>query len=152
MARRRGTQARVDAAIARNAGKTAQFSGDLAAFARRTKTTMDEAHRGVVIELFSRVINTTPVDEGRAAGNWRTNVGSPAVGVIDRISTDGAVVISEVVANAGKAGDKVYMANSLPYIERLEFGWSKQAPSGMVRMAYAEVQQIVNAVVAKVRK
>jgi hypothetical protein len=30
-------------------------------------------------------------------------------------------------------GDLYYLTNNLPYIERLEYGWSKQAPGGMVR-------------------
>lgn len=36
-------------------------------------------------------------------------------------------------------GELIYITNNLPYIERLEFGHSKQAPAGMVRLSVAEV-------------
>ena len=40
--------------------------------------------------------------------------------------------------NAGiadwKGGQTIYMVNNLPYARRLEYGWSKQSPSGVVRI------------------
>jgi hypothetical protein len=35
----------------------------------------------------------------------------------------------------------------MPYALRLEYGWSKQAPAGMVRVTVAEFQAVVNAAV-----
>lgn len=32
----------------------------------------------------------------------------------------------------------IFLTNNLPYIERLERGWSKQAPTGMVALTVAE--------------
>lgn len=34
--------------------------------------------------------------------------------------------------------------NDVPYIERLEYGWSKQAPAGMLRVTEREAQTITN--------
>ncbi len=47
-------------------------------------------------------------------------------------------------AAQAKAGDVIYLANSLPYIRRLEYGWSKQAPAGMVRGTVGEFQQAID--------
>jgi hypothetical protein len=42
------------------------------------------------------------------------------------------------------AGDIVFLVNNLPYGPRLERGWSKQAPSGMVGITVAEFQKAVS--------
>lgn len=43
----------------------------------------------------------------------------------------------------------VFIINNLPYIERLEHGWSKQAPAGMVRISKAEVEARIELTVQK---
>ena len=47
------------------------------------------------------------------------------------------------VANDFKAGHVFYLVNNLPYIRRLEQGWSQQAPAGMVAVTVSEFQQTV---------
>jgi hypothetical protein len=42
-----------------------------------------------------------------------------------------------------------YITNNLPYAERLEYGWSGQAPSGMIRLSLAEFEQVLREEVAK---
>lgn len=46
---------------------------------------------------------------------------------------------------------KFYFANSLPYAFRLENGWSKQAPMGMVKVTTAEWRDIAEAEIKKNR-
>jgi hypothetical protein len=38
-------------------------------------------------------------------------------------------------------GEIIYLTNSLPYARRLEYGWSKQAPAGMVRITVANFER-----------
>jgi hypothetical protein len=38
----------------------------------------------------------------------------------------------------------VWLSNNLPYANRLENGWSKQAPAGMVNLTFAELQAQIN--------
>jgi hypothetical protein len=47
------------------------------------------------------------------------------------------------MANRLEAGSIFYLTNNLPYGERLEYGYSKQAPSGMVRITLAEYEKIL---------
>ena len=91
--------------------------------------------KGTMIGLMSRIIKETPVDEGRAKGNWQITIGSPAGGELDRKDKNGSAAINDGVAtiNRFQFGDSVYMSNNLPYIMRLEMGSSEQAPEGMVR-------------------
>ena len=120
------------------------FSDDVASFAKKTGASIDETSRAIVLELFSSVVKDTPVDTGRARGNWQTSMGNPASGTIDREGESGALSeISSEVSGFG-AGKVIYLTNNLPYIYRLEFdGWSDQAPQGMLRKNVARIQQIV---------
>ena len=75
-----------------------------------------------------------------------------AQGEIDRQDKSGSSVTSEIVAKTPEgAGQETFMSNSLPYIEDLEYGSSKQAPNGMVRRNLARVQRIVDKAIAKFR-
>ena len=124
------------------------FSADIAAFAQRAGESLDKTVRNVTIELGTAVMKDTPIDEGRAKGNWQTTVGAPATGIIDRVGHDAA--IAELVQNAGGAGSVTYIANNLPYIYRLELGWSKQrAPYAMVRKNFTRIESMINSAVQK---
>lgn len=124
------------------------FSADIAAFAQKAGESLDKTVRMVTIELGTAVMKDTPIDEGRAKGNWQTTTGHPATGIIDRIGED--VAIAELVQNAGGAGTVTYIANNLPYIYRLELGWSDQrAPYAMVRGNFTRIQSMINAAVTK---
>ena len=43
----------------------------------------------------------------------------------------------------GSAGQETLLANNLPYIEKLEYGSSTQAPAGMVRINFDRVAGII---------
>lgn len=125
------------------------FSGDIEAFARKSGESLDKTVRSVTIELGTAIIKGTPVDEGRAKGNWQTSTGAPKTGELDR--TGDSASISELQQNAGGAGTVTYIANNLPYIYRLEFGWSKKqsAPYAMVRGNFTRIESMINAAVQK---
>jgi len=120
------------------------FASDVAKFAKLTGTSIDETGRAIVLELFGSVIKDTPVDTGRARGNWQTSIGSPAGGEVGRLGEQAALAeVSQQTAAFG-AGKVIYLANNLPYIYRLEFlGWSNQSPDGFVRKNVARIQSIV---------
>ena len=125
------------------------FASDVAKFARLTNSSLDETGRAIALELFSSVIKDTPVDTGRARGNWQTSIGTPKDGEVDRTGEGAALAeVSRETANFGM-GKVVYLANGLPYILRLEYGWSKQQPGGMARRNAARIQSIVRKAVAE---
>lgn len=119
------------------------FSDDMNAYAKKAGASLEETTRAVALELFGSIIKDTPVDTGRARGNWQTSIGAPASGEADRLGVREA--LSELGSEAGKfvGGQVIYLSNQLPYIQRLELGWSDQAPAGMVRKNIARIQQIV---------
>ena len=74
------------------------------AIVNRVNNRMDTVIRKSTIELFGRVVKMTPVDTGRAKGNWQCTVGSPATDEIDRLDKSGSTVMAEVKQNVPKAG------------------------------------------------
>ena len=121
------------------------FTGDLKRFADTAIDDVDEVRRAVSLELFNSVIRDTPVDSGRARGNWQTTTGAAAKTAIERDDKSGEAASKEAEqAIKGSAlSDPIYMSNNLPYIEPLENGSSKQAPEGMVKRNFARIRRII---------
>jgi hypothetical protein len=97
----------------------------------RIQQRVNQQVRAVTIGVFSSVIKMTPVDTGRAKGNWQCTIGSPANTTNQLADSEGAMIAT--VPN--EAGRKVYLTNNLPYIQKLEYGHSTKAPNGMVRVS-----------------
>lgn len=113
----------------------------------------DMAVRVAAIKTFTAIIKETPVDEGRARSNWFIDMKPTNKTSERKETTNPAQEIPQILL-----GKKIYLYNNLPYIGVLEFGgyvknpkrgtwnkktnryeirsikgYSKLAPSGMVR-------------------
>jgi hypothetical protein len=122
------------------------FSAAVAAFGKESLVKVDKVRRASALEVFSLVIDGSPVDTGLLRGNWQTAINSPRLSRIERLDPTGSTAKAEALANLGSMVDVVIMTNSLPYVERIEYeGYSAQAPDGMVRKAAAKWQRIVEA-------
>lgn len=129
------------------------FALDISRFVKKANGNIDVVVRKITFEVFSRVIRKTPVDTGRARGNWIASADRPVL-----VALDGAKSEQQALADAGSvalkqsAGGVVFLANNLPYIQRLENGWSDQAPAGMVGTTLAEFPGVVSVSVRSVDK
>lgn len=104
----------------------------------------DSFSKKVAGEMLQQVVVQTPVDTGQARGNWRVNVGSVDTSTTDATDRSGQGTISKGIATiraGGGLGKVVYISNSLQYIERLNNGWSMQAPVNFVGLTF---QSVVN--------
>ncbi len=121
------------------------FASDIAKFAAKTGQSMQQVKRVTFIKICEPIIGMTPVDIGRAKGNWQSSKGSFKAGVIERLDKSGGSAIAEMmaVAESTKGDETLCMVNNLHYINRLENGYSKQAPVGMVTL---NVQRFTTAV------
>lgn len=86
------------------------------------------------------VVMATPVDTGRARSNWVTSIGAPVFQNADPPGPGGAgpKAISQgqqVIAQWRVGAGPIFISNSVPYIEPLDRGHSKQAPEGMTAQA-----------------
>lgn len=126
------------------------FSSNMRQWAEKVGQGLDQVVRASEIDLSTRIIKRTPVDTGRARGNWFPSVDTP-ITKFDNASKSAATSISAAVAVANNAvGRKYYLTNNLPYIFRLEYqGWSNQAPNGMVRVSVIEFQQALTKAISE---
>lgn len=110
--------------------------------AERAGLQLDTVARKVTFDLFSSVVEKSPVDTGRFKGNWNVSRTTPNFSVSD--AANAARGESEArKALSLAAGSVVYLSNGLPYARRLEYGWSGQAPAGMVRLSVREFDAYV---------
>lgn len=131
-----------------------RFELDISRWVEKAKGNLDAVVRKVELDVSTSVILGTPVDTGRARANWFASFSAPSGQVSDRVDPSGGASIDRVrgAVSTGKAGHVFYLTNNLPYILRLEQGWSKQAPAGMVMLTVRRYQAIVaGAVGASVR-
>lgn len=109
--------------------------------AQKTGLKLDTVARKVTLDLFTSVVQKSPVDTGRFKANW--NVGTTP-NLSFTASTNAGRGLTEAQKAIGiPAGGVVYLSNGLPYARRLEYGWSGQAPAGMVRLSVREFRQFV---------
>jgi len=118
------------------------FTVDLGKFVDKAKENADKACRRIALEVFRGVILKTPVDTGRARGNWQIGM-SFATGTLERDDKGGNAALGDVLQALRPGvfanGGTLVLTNNLPYIGKLEHGSSMQAPSGMVKLTIAEI-------------
>lgn len=100
------------------------------------------AVKKIALEVLTRVVLKTPVQSGRARGNWFVTINEPDMSVADQVDPTGRLAIGEgtSVITAMPSAQTVIIQNNLPYIGKLESGSSQQAPVGMVAVTIAEIK------------
>ena len=129
------------------------FTLDIKNFVEKAKKNPETVARQVSFKLFSAVIKASPVDTGRFRMNWQTAGAVAPSGVVDGTDKGGAAAIGDAASYIFAASDwnEFTLTNNLPYAERLEYGWSNQAPQGMVRVNVARFNTLLEEEAAKVR-
>lgn len=145
----------------------ARWSLPIQRYARGLKGDMEKAARAVALDVFSRIIVKTPVDTGRARGNWMIDInrapdamrmegfgakraegGDPGA---NAAAAQAAALEQIGRLGAYRLGATISFRNTLPYIVKLENGSSDQAPNGMVKTTLAEIGAITSRAAAKTR-
>lgn len=144
----------------------AEWSIDMSKYAENTKSKIEKVRRNYAFALYSSIVKKTPVDTGRARGNWNISVGKDDTSVSDKKMKSG-LKYNENSINA-KGDESIFISNNLPYITTLEYGgypnpsksktgktvggFSKQAPNGMVGVTLANNENIFNSAVKRAEK
>lgn len=102
----------------------------------------------VATAVHREVVLGTPVDTGRARSNWQLSVGTPiltqilpyapgkGLGRSEGANAQGAIAQGQLaLLKLPGEGEKVYIANNVPYINKLNAGGSSQAPAAFVEFA-----------------
>lgn len=113
-----------------------RLASDMAKLAKRVEAAPPKVVKQASLQILTNITLATPVDTGRARSNWIVSINRPSQLIRPEILTAGASV------NAGAsqikqavAGKSVWIQNNLPYINRLNGGWSQRAPAGFVERA-----------------
>lgn len=140
------------------------FTLDLKQFSEKAARRADDIVGAVVVKIAQRLDLRSPVGDasywkskppkgyvgGRFRGNWQMKIGAAPVGETGRIDKTGAATLGAIIAEVPEqaAGRVYYIANNVPYAQRIEEGWSRQAPQGLVGLTVVEFQDIVAAAAA----
>lgn len=140
------------------------FALDITNWVIKAKGNVNAVIRKVAFDMGARIIMRTPVDTGRARGNWLLGLGSPQfysaradkhkTPVNDQGRGQSSAkdsLLNGLQAFEATSGQSIFITNSVPYIGKLEYGSSKQAPAGMVRITVAEFKQIAEQAARNVR-
>lgn len=130
------------------------FAADLRALCERAGDKAEMVVRGAALELGGQMVDRSPVDTGRFKNAWVTSTGAADQSQPQGADKSGArslAVLNEKIAG-WKPGQTIWILNNLPYAKRLEYGWSKQAPGGMVRLAVQNYSQAIKKAADQVRR
>ena len=90
---------------------------------------------------------------GRFKNNWQVGIGFVNTDTSAPPSASGSAVEgrARAVLASWKPGQTIFLTNSMPYAKRLEHGWSKQAPGGMVRLTVQAYAQALKTAVESIK-
>ncbi|RSP90811.1 HK97 gp10 family phage protein [Acinetobacter baumannii] len=99
-----------------------------------------EGHvKHMVMDTVQSLVNLSPVDTGAYRASHIVSVGSTDFGV--REPETNPIQDAAIQAVKIKLGNLVYIQNNQPYAERLENGWSDQAPQGIYNTTFTYISQ-----------
>ena len=137
-------------------------------FSAKTSKAFDQLVRKTLIDLDRKLDERSPVGDtsywksnppvgyvgGRFRGNWQYGFGSRPTGELDVTDKTGSATTTRI--NAGiEAASTIgvhFLTNNVPYAQRIEKGWSRQAPAGVVGLAVLDFEGIVSRVAVEVSK
>lgn len=135
----------------------AKWSLDLGKYSQNKINTVSKVRRIFVFTLYQKIVQRTPVDTGRARGNWQVTNAKPAENILDVTQPDYIKASATIESTLGDTS--LFITNNLPYICKLEYGgypknpkkgnkttngFSKRAPHGMVGVTLASAGEILN--------
>lgn len=124
----------------------AQFKRKLRAIANTVESNATRLPARTALTFVSVVAKATPIDTGKAQGNWQVGIGAPMQRQVhdpSRFGADAAIRIATNKLQNYKGGKIIHVTNNLPYIGALDRGHSQQAPAGFIDMAFdAALKQV----------
>lgn len=92
-----------------------------------------------VAEIYNGVVMRSPVLTGSFRAAWTVSIGTPQFREVRNESGVPLAPPPFVFPSGYMLGQDLFIANGQPYAERIEYGWSNQAPHGVLRVTLASV-------------
>lgn len=114
------------------------------------------------LQMYKRIVDRTPVGDpslwnpphfpkdytpGTLKASWQISFDGKQRATTGRFADAGQMLGSGGLTfkiNANNNGQSITISNPQPYAQRVETGWSSQAPQGMMRVTIAEYTSIIN--------
>ena len=94
---------------------------------------VDNRVRRVALVANQVLIMATPVDTGQHRANWQVSIDDPIDSVLEETNAQAAIERNKAVIGRYNGEQRVLLIqNNAPAIQRLNDGWSAQAPAGFV--------------------
>lgn len=126
-----------------NAQNAKDFELRLNTAVLETQENIEDAVQMIAMDTLRGVVLKSPVDTGRFRGNWIVSLNSPSMEQTPATDASGSATMNKNMAAIEgydvETTSRIYIQNNLPYGNRLENGWSKQAPKGMVSLTLNEM-------------
>ena len=123
------------------------FELQIREFENMTTERSELLFKKVCFDLSTSIIMDTAVLSGAARGNWQPDINSIQNDVLEIEDKSGNATVAKVASQTNnlRLGQFFTLTNNLPYILRLEYGWSKtKSPNGMVGINVMRFQNFVN--------
>ena len=133
---------------------TSDFMREFDKWVDDTGLAYDKALAATALDMFSDIVDLTPVDRGILRGNWQVQINSPAS---SEIETDRDPIPPARTILSKYRGGSIYFSNNKEYAMTAEYGlwgtgagatnkttrdgYSVQAPYGMVRVTLENFTQ-----------
>lgn len=138
--------------------ETKAFNQHIADFKKKSNLSNEVILKKFAFDLLTKIIRKTPVDTGRARGGWFPAIEALGVGSEKSVEfnvSKGGKNFSEQAFNEGKTKGQfidntkgpwnqikyVDIINGVEYVIFLEYGYSQQAPHGMIRLSMREMRK-----------
>lgn len=123
-----------------------QFEDIINKWIEETEVRTEDILQTATYLVGKEVVTLSPVDTGLFKGNWQLTVGMPTDHSLIRYDEEGTMVLADMARNVRTftPGQIAYIQNTVEYGYDLEYGSSRQAPDGMVRITAAKWQMIVD--------
>lgn len=128
----------------------AKWSLDLKNYANAKGEQIDTVRKNIAMTAYTSISARTPVDTGRARGNWQIGINKDPQDQLERKGFGSNEELPKL--KLAKADDTIYISNNLPYINRLEYGSSKQSPNGMVGVTFEELKGKMQKIIDESKK
>lgn len=123
-----------------------QFEDIINQWIEETEVRAEDILQTATYLVGKEVVTLSPVDTGLFKGNWQLTVGAPTDHSLIRYDEEGTAALMDMSRNVRTftLGQIAYIQNTVEYGYDLEYGSSRQAPDGMVRITAAKWQMIVD--------
>lgn len=123
-----------------------KFAERMSRLANNITANSEKVCQRASLAITEQIISATPVDTGKAMSNWQVSLNYPILTNINPYAAgksgstystnrDAAIGKARAIIKQYRSGAEIHICNALPYISRLNDGYSDQAPAAFVQTA-----------------